>query len=49
MHSFSSQGIKSFRALQSQDPSDDRQWLTFWLLFSLFVWQAPVEEVVFTR
>ena len=29
-------GIKSFRAIQSIDPEDDKQWLTFWLLFSIF-------------
>jgi hypothetical protein len=32
----STQGIKSFRAIQSTDPKDDKQWLTFWLLFALF-------------
>jgi hypothetical protein len=30
------QGIRSFRAVQSKDPSDDKQWLTFWLLYALF-------------
>jgi hypothetical protein len=30
------QGVKSFRAIQSPDPKDDKQWLTFWLLFGLF-------------
>lgn len=29
-------GVKSFRAIQSPDPKDDKQWLTFWLLFGLF-------------
>ncbi len=29
-------GVKSFRAIQSNDPRDDKQWLTFWLLYSLF-------------
>jgi len=29
-------GLKSFRAIQSPDPEDDKQWLTFWLLYSLF-------------
>jgi receptor expression-enhancing protein 5/6 len=29
-------GIKSFQAIQSSDPKDDKQWLTFWLLYSLF-------------
>mmetsp|Transcript_55170 Transcript_55170/g.89423 ORF Transcript_55170/g.89423 Transcript_55170/m.89423 type:complete len:131 (+) Transcript_55170:27-419(+) len=29
-------GVKSFRAIQSPDPTDDKQWLTFWLLFGLF-------------
>jgi len=29
-------GIQSFRAIQSPDPKDDKQWLTFWLLFGLF-------------
>ena len=26
----------SFRAIQTTDSGDDKQWLTFWLLFSLF-------------
>ena len=29
-------GMKSFRAIQSPDPQDDKQWLTFWLIYSLF-------------
>lgn len=29
-------GIKSFRAIQSPLPDDDKQWLTFWLIYSLF-------------
>ncbi len=28
-------GVKSFHAIQSSDPKDDKQWLTFWLLYSL--------------
>ena len=29
-------GLFSFRALQSLGGGDDKQWLTFWLLYSLF-------------
>lgn len=29
-------GVRSFRALQSDSLDDDKQWLTFWLLFTLF-------------
>ena len=38
------QGIQSFRAIQSPDPKDDKQWLTFWLLFGMFdlVCNAPL-------
>ena len=28
-------GLQSFRALQTTDASDDKQWLTFWLLFTV--------------
>jgi hypothetical protein len=29
-------GLKSFQAIQSSDPSDDKQWLTFWLMFACY-------------
>ncbi len=29
-------GVRSFRAIQSKDSNDDKQWLTFWLLYSIF-------------
>ena len=29
-------GLQSFKALQSPDPSDDKQWLTFWLMFACY-------------
>ena len=29
-------GVRTFRAIQHSDPKVDKQWLTFWLLFSIF-------------
>lgn len=29
-------GIRSFRAIESTDKADDKQWLTFWLMYALF-------------
>jgi hypothetical protein len=29
-------GLQSFKALQSSDPADDKQWLTFWLMFACY-------------
>ena len=40
-------GLMSFRAIQSEDPKDDKQWLTFWLLFSAFELSATVTDVLF--
>jgi hypothetical protein len=39
-------GLMSFRAIQSEDPKDDKQWLTFWLLLSLFELVATVTDVL---
>jgi receptor expression-enhancing protein 5/6 len=39
-------GLMSFRALQSDGLDDDKQWLTFWLLFSLFEFAAMVLNVL---
>ena len=44
---FAYAGLKSFRAIQSEDPKDDKQWLTFWLLFSVFELIATVTDVLF--
>jgi len=40
------QGIRSFRAIQSTDPKDDKQWLTFWLVFALFDLVCFVADLV---
>lgn len=40
------QGIMSFRALQSLDVADDKQWLTFWLIFALFDLACFVGDIV---
>lgn len=40
------QGVRSFRALQSKDVSDDKQWLTFWLLYTLFDLACFVGDMV---
>mmetsp|Transcript_30296 Transcript_30296/g.50340 ORF Transcript_30296/g.50340 Transcript_30296/m.50340 type:complete len:137 (-) Transcript_30296:624-1034(-) len=39
-------GLCSFRALQSFGGSDDKQWLTFWLLFSVFDLAAGILDYV---
>ena len=40
------QGVKSFRALQTKDDHDDKQWLTFWLLYPLFDLACFVGDMV---
>jgi receptor expression-enhancing protein 5/6 len=39
-------GLMSFRAIQSEDAKDDKQWLTFWLLYTLFQTASIVTDVV---
>ncbi len=39
-------GLMSFRAIQSEEPKDDKQWLTFWLLFSALELVATVTDVL---
>ena len=39
-------GLMSFRSIQSEDPKDDKHWLTFWLLFSFFELAATVADVL---
>ena len=38
-------GLKSFKAIKSKDPSDDTQWLTFWLLYTLFDFITTVADI----
>lgn len=38
--------LASFRALQSDGAADDKQWLTFWLLFTLFEVGISVLDVL---
>ncbi|GMH62862.1 hypothetical protein TrLO_g1074 [Triparma laevis f. longispina] len=38
--------LSSFRALQSEDSSDDKQWLTFWLLFTLFEITVSILDIL---
>jgi hypothetical protein len=39
-------GVKSFRAIQSSDPRDDKQWLTFWLLYSIFELACTLSDFI---
>lgn len=37
-------GLRSFKAIRSVDPNDDRRWLTFWLLFTLFEFATTISD-----
>ncbi len=39
-------GVKSFHAIQSSDSRDDKQWLTFWLLYSLLELACTLSDFV---
>ena len=38
-------GLMSFRAIQSEDANDDKQWLTFWLLYTIFEFGTTVTDL----
>lgn len=39
-------GYKSFGALKSKGGDDDKQWLTFWLLFTLFDFACTLVDIL---
>jgi len=39
-------GLKSFKAIKSQNKEDDTQWLTFWLLYSVFEFTTTVSDIL---
>ena len=42
-------GVQSFKALQTSDEKDDKQWLTFWLLYAIFDWVTAIADYVRLR
>jgi receptor expression-enhancing protein 5/6 len=38
-------GLKSFKAIKSNDSNDDTQWLTFWLLYTIFEFGTTVTDL----
>ena len=38
-------GLKSFKAIKSNDSNDDTQWLTFWLLYTIFEFATTVTDL----
>lgn len=39
-------GLKSFKAIKSDNKDDDTKWLTFWLLFSVFEFVTTFSDLV---
>mmetsp|Transcript_68809 Transcript_68809/g.149765 ORF Transcript_68809/g.149765 Transcript_68809/m.149765 type:complete len:128 (-) Transcript_68809:43-426(-) len=39
-------GLQSFRAIQSPNPSDDKHFLTFWLIFAIFEFICTVVDFI---
>ena len=39
-------GLKSFKAIRSNDKDDDTKWLTFWLLFAIFEFVTTLTDLV---
>jgi receptor expression-enhancing protein 5/6 len=39
-------GLKSFKAIKSNNKEDDTQWLTFWLLYGIFEFVTTVTDTV---
>lgn len=38
-------GLKSFKAIKSTNAEDDTQWLTFWLLYTIFEFTTTVTDL----
>ena len=39
-------GLKSFKAIKSENKEDDTKWLTFWLLYSVFEFVTTFSDLV---